>query len=126
MTIVERVTSYTVSTRINDKSARSVTAATIELLLPFKEQVKTITADNGKEFAYHQEIAAALDASVYFADPYCSWQRSLNENTKHQPIKWLNTPLKKRPNRLCVSELNLPRTHLSSFYPFAYKRVDNL
>ena len=81
VTIVERLTSYTVSTRINDKSAKTVTAATIALLLPFKEQVKTITADNGKEFAYHEEITKALSATVYFADPYCSWQRGLNENT---------------------------------------------
>ena len=81
VTIVERLTSYTVSTRINDKSAKTVTAATIALLLPFKEQVKTITADNGKEFAYHGEVTKALEAPVYFADPYCSWQRGLNENT---------------------------------------------
>ena len=81
VTIVERLTSYTVSTQVNDKSAKTVTAATIALLLPFKDQVKTITADNGKEFAYHEEITAALEAPVYFADPYCSWQRGLNENT---------------------------------------------
>ncbi len=81
VTIVERLTSYTVSTRVNDKSAATVTAATIALLLPFKDCVKTITADNGKEFAYHEEITKVLDAPVYFADPYCSWQRGLNENT---------------------------------------------
>jgi IS30 family transposase len=81
VTIVERLTSYTVSTRVNDKSAATVTAATIALLLPLKNYVKTITADNGKEFAYHEEITEALKAPVYFADPYCSWQRGLNENT---------------------------------------------
>jgi len=63
VTIVERLTSYTVSTRINDKSATTVTAATIALLLPFKEQVKTITADNGKEFAYHEEVTKALEVA---------------------------------------------------------------
>ncbi len=81
VTIVERLTSYTVSTRINDKTADTVTAATIALLLPYKDQVKTITADNGKEFAYHEQVTKALEAPVYFADPYCSWQRGLNENT---------------------------------------------
>lgn len=81
VTIVERATSFTVSMRINDKSAKTVTAATIALLTPYKEAVHTITADNGKEFAYHEQITAALDAPVYFADPYCSWQRGLNENT---------------------------------------------
>jgi transposase, IS30 family len=81
VTLVERQTSFTLSTRINDKSAETVTAATIKLLEPYKDAVLTITADNGKEFAYHERITEALNANVYFADPYCSWQRGLNENT---------------------------------------------
>jgi len=81
VTIVERKTKFTVSMRINDKTAETVTAATIALLTPFKDSVLTITADNGKEFAYHERIAKALGAKVYFADPYSSWQRGLNENT---------------------------------------------
>ena len=40
-----------------------------------------VWADNGKEFAYHEEIAAKLKCDVYFANPYCSWERGLNENT---------------------------------------------
>jgi len=81
VTIVERATSFTVSSRINDKSAHTVTLATIALLTPFKDMVLTITADNGKEFAYHELMTQALGAQVYFADPYSSWQRGLNENT---------------------------------------------
>ena len=81
LTIVERKTSFTVSTRINDKSASTVTAATITLLKPFRDAVLTITADNGKEFAYHERMTESLECDVYFADPYCSWQRGLNENT---------------------------------------------
>ena len=81
VTIVARATSFNVSMRINDKSAKTVTAAAISLLITFKDLALTITADNGKEFAYHEQIAAALDAKVYFADPYSSWQRGLNENT---------------------------------------------
>ena len=97
ITIVERVTSYTVSKRINDKSAKTVTAATIALLKPYKEVVLTITADNGKEFAYHEQITEALDAKVYFADPYSSWQRGLNENTNGLLRQYWpkNTDLKK-------------------------------
>ena len=49
--------------------------------MPLKGTVLTITADNGKEFAYHERVSEALDAKVYFADPYSSWQRGLNENT---------------------------------------------
>ena len=43
--------------------------------------VKTITFDNGTEFADHQTIADTLNVDTYFADPYCSWQRGTNENT---------------------------------------------
>ena len=81
VTIVEHMTSFTVSKRINNKSAKIATAATIALLSPLKEAVHTITVDNGKEFAYHEQVAKAFDAKVYFADPYSSWQRGLNENT---------------------------------------------
>jgi len=81
VTVVERKTSFTVSMRVDDKSAKSVTAATIALLHPFKGAVFTITADNGKEFAYHDVMTEHLTCGVYFADPYCSWQRGLNENT---------------------------------------------
>lgn len=81
VTIVERVSKFTVSAQINDKSASTVTAATIALLEPYRDSVLTITADNGKEFAYHEQVTEALDAPVYFADPYSSWQRGLNENT---------------------------------------------
>ena len=41
----------------------------------------TITVDNGKEFCDHELIAAALQARIYFAHPYASWERGLNENT---------------------------------------------
>jgi len=46
-----------------------------------KKWVKTLTADNGKEFAFHELIAKALNAKFYFAHPYSSWERGLNENT---------------------------------------------
>ena len=81
VTIVERKTSFTVSMRVDDKSAKTVTAATIALLQPFKDAVLTITADNGKECVYHEKMTEHLGCGVYFADPYCSWQRGLNENT---------------------------------------------
>jgi len=81
LTIVERVSKFTVSTQVDNKSAATVTLATLALLEPYREAVLTITADNGKEFTYHEQMSKALDAQVYFADPYSSWQRGLNENT---------------------------------------------
>lgn len=81
VTIVERVTLFAVSMRVKSKRAKEVTAATIALLTPFKGLVHTITSDNGKEFAYHEKIAASLECDFYFAHPYSSWERGLNENT---------------------------------------------
>jgi IS30 family transposase len=81
VTIVERVTKFTVSAQVNSKSAADVTKATISLLKPFMDVVHTITADNGKEFSYHEKISKELSADVYFAHPYSSWERGLNENT---------------------------------------------
>ncbi|MEY8204403.1 MAG: IS30 family transposase [Bermanella sp.] len=111
LTIVERKTSFTVSTRINNKRAETVTAATITLLTPFKDAVLTITADNGKEFAYHEEMTEALGAKVYFADPYCSWQRGLNENTngllrEYWPKKTDLKKVSKREVRSVIVQLN--------------------
>ena len=81
VTIVERVTNFALAAQVNSKGADNVTEATIALLKPIKDQVHTITADNGKEFASHDQISRALDANVYFAHPYSSWERGLNENT---------------------------------------------
>ncbi len=50
-------------------------------LQPHADLVHTLTYDNGKEFAYHQTVAKGLDAQGYFAHPYHSWERGLNENT---------------------------------------------
>jgi len=66
---------------VESKHADVVTKAIIELLHPIKHLVHTITADNGKEFSYHEEVAKALNIKFYFCDPYSSWQRGLNEHT---------------------------------------------
>ena len=81
VTIVERKSKFTLIKRVETKHADGVTTATIELLKPHKDKVATITADNGKEFANHETISQALNAQVYFAHPYASWERGLNENT---------------------------------------------
>ena len=52
-----------------------------KLLLPYKDSLKTITTDNGPEFAAHKDITKYLGVPVYFADPYCSWQKGAIENT---------------------------------------------
>lgn len=80
VTILERKSRFYLIKKVASKSAADVTRATIDLLMPYKKHVYTITADNGREFAHHEEIAKALDAKIYFAHPYCSWERGANEN----------------------------------------------
>jgi IS30 family transposase len=50
------------------------------LLFLGTDYTDTITADNGKEFAKHQEIAEKLEVSFYFYKPFHSWERGANEN----------------------------------------------
>jgi IS30 family transposase len=81
VTIVDRVSKFTLIKKVASKHAEVVTAATISLLQPYLDKTLTITADNGKEFADHETIKEQLNADVYFAHPYHSWERGLNENT---------------------------------------------
>jgi len=78
---VERKSKLTLIEWTPTKRADLVACAIIRMLRPYVDRVKTITVDNGKEFAFHKRIAAALNANVYFAHPYAAWERGLNENT---------------------------------------------
>jgi len=77
---VERKSQFTCIKGVPNKTADLVTEAITHKLGAFKDKVHTLTVDNGKEFALHQQIVAELDAQVYFAHPYRSWERGLNEN----------------------------------------------
>lgn len=81
ITIVERKTSFTLMRYVKTKNADEVSRETVKLLKPYKNRVHTITADNGKEFAGHKHISKKLKTKVFFAHPYHSWERGLNENT---------------------------------------------
>ena len=81
LTVVERVTKQLLMSPLANKRSDMVKRALVKLLRPYKGLVHTITADNGMEFADHAEFGKQLGASVYFADPYSSWQRGLSEHT---------------------------------------------
>jgi IS30 family transposase len=81
ITVVERKTSFTLMKYVKTKNAVEIAGETVKLLKPYQNKVHTITADNGKEFANHKYISKRLKAKVYFAHPYHSWERGLNENT---------------------------------------------
>lgn len=80
VTINDRLTSKVWIRKLSGKDAAPLALKTIEALQPIKDLIHTITADNGKEFAKHQEIAKELQITFYFCKPYHSWERGANEN----------------------------------------------
>jgi len=81
VTLVERKKRFTLIGLAKNKSSEAVTDTILDMLSGYHGQVKTITYDNGKEFAGHMDIAKASHSKAYFAHPYSSWERGLNENT---------------------------------------------
>ncbi len=82
VTHVDRATRFLLARKINDKKSVSFNEATIEAFktIPSKRCI-TLTLDNGKEFSAFKKVEETLNIDVYFADPYCSWQRGTNEHT---------------------------------------------
>lgn len=82
VTLVERSTNYMLMKKSpNGKDHKVVAQIVKDLLFPYRHWVKTITTDNGSEFRNHKDISRYLGATIYFADPYSSWQKGAIENT---------------------------------------------
>lgn len=81
VSIVERKSKYCFLKKVERKTSSEVKEAIVSLLESVSDKVFTITSDNGREFAEHEEIAKHLEADFYFAHPFHSWERGLNENT---------------------------------------------
>jgi len=81
-TFVERkskfLVGYTLANKTTDGLVRKAKSAFAKIP---EEYLETLTVDNGKEFANHEELAIATKTTVYFAHPYHSWERGLNEHT---------------------------------------------
>ena len=81
VTLVERSTNRLFMEKLkHGKDSKELALVVIDMLKPFKDSIRTITTDNGREFAAHRKIAEAIGASVYFTDPYSSWQKGAIEN----------------------------------------------
>lgn len=80
LTVLERSKRLFMQRKLPSKKPEDVAAAVISLLRPYKDCVLTITTDNGLEFRDHKAIAKALGCTIYFTDPYCSWQKGAIEN----------------------------------------------
>ena len=82
VTLVERTTKKLLMAKSpKGKNAKAVAKLVVQLLKPFERHVRTITTDNGTEFAEHKYIAKMLHTKVFFAHPYSSWEKGLVENT---------------------------------------------
>lgn len=66
--------------KVTSKESAIVTTAINELLEDWVPYIHTITADNGKEFAGHEDVAEQLGIDYFFTHPYHSWERGSNEN----------------------------------------------
>jgi transposase, IS30 family len=81
-THVERKSRFLVAAKLSDKAANTMTIASASAFesIP-KKMRKTLTVDNGKEFAQFKQLEKMTGFCIYFADPYSAWQRGCNENT---------------------------------------------
>ena len=123
LTLTERKSRFTLLRTFPGKHADPITQG-IKELLKWDARLKTITFDNGKEFAGHEEIAAALNVDCYFANPYSSWERGTNENTNGLIRQYLpkNRSLKNismEEETMIMDKLNLrPRKCLDFKTPY--------
>lgn len=82
ITLVERKSGYLLTAKSCDRKARRVARKIADRLAGLPPKLRrTATFDNGKEFAAHERLTKRLGVQVYFARPYCSWERGTNENT---------------------------------------------
>jgi IS30 family transposase len=117
VTLVDRNSKLLLVSKVNNTTKEIVTAAILKMLKPLKGFVRTITFDNGKEFAGHSQIAKTLEADMYFAKPYHSWERGLNEHTNglirqylpkgtnflevsHKTVRYIQKKINSRPRNV--------------------------
>ena len=118
VTLVERKSGYAVIAKVQNKTAKLVSKSIVKLLEPYKAKVKTLTYDNGKEFAKHAWVDKKLSSTGYFARPYCSWQRGSNENfngllRQYVPKKRLMSTVTDEEIKMIQNRLNYrPRKRL--------------
>lgn len=119
----------------NGKVAKGVAKAVINLLLPYKKWVLSITFDNGQEFAEHKIIAEKLETKIFFTHPYSSWEKGQVENMNKlirqyipksepitidnmQDISKIQSKLNNRPRK----NLNFQKP-INIFYNFVNKKI---
>lgn len=116
VTINDRASGMVKMLKVEKKNAAAIAQKTICTLQAWKPYLKTITSDNGTEFAQHQNISRQLGIDFYFAQPYHSWERGSNENLNglirqyipkktdistlsDEYVKWVEIQLNNRPRK---------------------------
>ena len=125
LTITERITKQLLITFLPcGKNAQGVRKAIIDILLPYKNWVKSITMDNGLEFAQHSQVAHKLNTKTFFTNPYCSWEKGQIEYMnkllrqyypKNKPITKHNT---KNISEIQMKLNNRPRKNIGYQKPY--------
>jgi len=80
VTAVDKKSCFAFGGLCKDRKAHTVTSNLVYQLKKSKRPIRSITADNGKEFAQHKKLEESTQAKVYFAHPGCPHQRGQNEN----------------------------------------------
>jgi IS30 family transposase len=81
LTVTERKTNLVMIGELpRGRDSKGLAKVLCRMLLPYKDVIRTITTDNGLEFAAHERITEMLEAPVYFTDHYLAWQKGSIEN----------------------------------------------
>jgi len=81
-TFVERASRYVILVQLDNAKADTVREGFVRELKGVPPALlKSITYDQGREMAQHEQLAKTLNLAVYFCDPHAPWQRGSNENT---------------------------------------------
>jgi IS30 family transposase len=108
-----------------DKTAATLNKAAIRAFRSIPPEARnTLTVDNGKEFAAHAGLSAALSLDIYFAHPYHSWEWGLNEHTNGLIRQYLpkkvpfDTLTQKQLDKIVAKINNRPRKILGYLTPY--------
>jgi IS30 family transposase len=122
---VDRKTKFLLAKLMPDKAAATLNRAALRAFKPIPAQMRnTLTVVNGKEFAAHKSLSEALALDIYFAHPYHSWDRGLNEHTNGLIRQYLpkktpfDTLTQKQLDKIVDKINNRPRKVLSYLTPY--------
>ena len=124
LTMVERTTAFMMMEKLAyGKNAKELTKVAVRLLTAYINHVHSITADNGTEFANHENIAKLLKTKFFFTHPYASWEKGLIENTNKLVRQYIpkgtnfNTISQQKIKQIQYKLNNRPREKLKFYSP---------